>query len=140
MENWLNGVDTEPTKKPINLINPMEVSSPSMTFEKEEPKSSNSNSNNSESNGNSKEVEALTAELAEAKKTIESLNSEKESLESTVAQLRDEIDALKLKNVEENHHESTVDAQTECPQVLVQDSQVQSEIIEHAESTEQTDA
>lgn len=111
----------------------MEVSSPSMTFEKEDPKSSNSNTNVSESNVCAKELEALRTELAEAKKTIELLTSEKHSLETTVSQLREEIDTLKLNQAEKAHQEPTADAQTEC-HVSVQDSHVQSE------NTEQTEA
>jgi len=110
----------------------MEASTSSMTFDKEDQKSSDNNTNVSISQAFSKELEDLKTELAEAKKTIESLNSEKDSLESTVNQLREEISSLNC-NLEKNHHEPTVDAQTEC-QVSVQDSQVQSE------STEQTDA
>lgn len=102
-----------------------------MTFEKEEQ---NTNNNQSESNYSPKDFEALKAELAEAKKTIESLTYEKEELESTVDQLKEELDSLKANLAEKNHHEPTADAQTEC-QVSVQDSQVQSE-----STTEQTDA
>lgn len=106
-----------------------------MTFEKEESKASNSNSNVSESNASSKELDALRVELAEAKVTIESLASEKLSLESTVSQLREEINSLMLNLAEKNHHEPSVDAQTEC-HVSVQDSQVQSESTAAAEQTD----